>query len=553
MKPGNCSRGFTLIELLVVISIIALLSSVVLAALSTARMKARDAQRIANAQELIKALEIYAVDSGTYILSGSGLTANDGNGFVAKNSSDDSAYSTTSIATALKVKGLYSSDKLNDPVYGKNNYYLAVCAASSTYGVYLNVEQSSLAIASSSLATQCGGSAALALGMDYLVSSGGVGVTAGQSGGSSASAGVTAVASTGSIDATFNSNPGANGAVNAIAIQSDGKVIVGGAFTIYNGTLASHIIRLNADGSVDNGFLVSMGTAFDGAVNAIAVQADGSIVVGGAFTQFNGATRNNIARLNSSGGLDGTFYAGTGFSGAVNAIAINPTTGDIAVGGAFALFDGASYSRIAVLAANGHLNGTFVPTTGANGVVESVAFQSDGKVIIGGNFNQYNGVSRAYIARILTTGANDTTFVTGAGFNTYVRSVQVLASGKILATGDFTTYQGASRGYISEINSDGSVDGNFTLSGLNGAVNSASVQADGNVIVGGIFVSSGAATRHYITRVLPSGADDSTFVSEPGAGNQVLVTTLQPDGKIIAGGNFTTYKGSTAGYVVRIK
>jgi len=63
----KASKAFTLIELLVVISIISLLSSIVLASLSEARMKARDARRMSTLDQIQIALELYASEnSGNY-------------------------------------------------------------------------------------------------------------------------------------------------------------------------------------------------------------------------------------------------------------------------------------------------------------------------------------------------------------------------------------------------------------------------------------------------------------------------------------------------------
>lgn len=67
MKRARPRRGFTLIELLVVIAIIGVLSSVILASLNTARIKARDAARISDIQSIRTALELYANDhNGQY-------------------------------------------------------------------------------------------------------------------------------------------------------------------------------------------------------------------------------------------------------------------------------------------------------------------------------------------------------------------------------------------------------------------------------------------------------------------------------------------------------
>jgi len=64
MKKTQQHRGFTLIELLVVIAIIGMLSSVVLASLTSARLKSRDARRSADMQQVQLALELYATDNG---------------------------------------------------------------------------------------------------------------------------------------------------------------------------------------------------------------------------------------------------------------------------------------------------------------------------------------------------------------------------------------------------------------------------------------------------------------------------------------------------------
>src|SRR5207249_680727 len=115
----------------------------------------------------------------------------------------------------------------------------------------------------------------------------------------------------GSIDASFD--PGANGSVFVLAVQTDGKILVGGAFTTLGGggtgTTARHRIgRLNADGSLN----VTFDPGANNDVSALAVQMDEKILVGGAFTTLGGGgtgttARNRIGRLNSDGNPDGTF------------------------------------------------------------------------------------------------------------------------------------------------------------------------------------------------------------------------------------------------------
>ncbi|SFA96784.1 protein of unknown function, partial [Flavobacterium swingsii] len=90
------------------------------------------------------------------------------------------------------------------------------------------------------------------------------------------------------IAQTFGSLPGFNNSVNAIVVQLDGKILMGGIYTSYNQATENRIIRLNADGTKDTSFIT--GTGFNNSVNSIAVQPDGKIMVGGDFTTYNGGT-----------------------------------------------------------------------------------------------------------------------------------------------------------------------------------------------------------------------------------------------------------------------
>jgi uncharacterized delta-60 repeat protein len=106
----------------------------------------------------------------------------------------------------------------------------------------------------------------------------------------------------------------------------DGKILIGGAFTNYNGTPRNGIARLNADGSLDNGFNPASGA--DGSAFILAQQLDGKILFGGDFT----LPRKSIARLNADGSLDTGFNPGTGADHQVNIITLQPD-GKILIGG----------------------------------------------------------------------------------------------------------------------------------------------------------------------------------------------------------------------------
>ena len=120
---------------------------------------------------------------------------------------------------------------------------------------------------------------------------------------------------------------------------------MGGNFTSYNGTAANRIIRLNANGSVDNTFVY--GTGFDSSVISVVVQSDGKILVGGGFTSYDGTSANGIVRLNTDGSADETFATGTGFAsiGLVTKIGVQ-SDGKILVGGGFTSYNGTAANRI---------------------------------------------------------------------------------------------------------------------------------------------------------------------------------------------------------------
>lgn len=172
--------------------------------------------------------------------------------------------------------------------------------------------------------------------------------------GGSSTKGIARLNADGSLDASFVPGAGAaagsaTARVHAIALQADGSILVGGEFTSFDGTPRSGIVRLSSTGALDSSFDPGAGIATTFAletacVNAIAVQSDGKILVGGSFTSYNGSARSNLARLNADGTLDAGFdpgkNAGTGvstqgYSGEfVDALAIQ-SDGKVLVGGFF--------------------------------------------------------------------------------------------------------------------------------------------------------------------------------------------------------------------------
>ncbi len=359
--------------------------------------------------------------------------------------------------------------------------------------------------------------------------------------------------SDGNLDGTFNPGTGANNSISAIAYQPDGKVLIGGWFSSYNGTTRNRIARLNSDGSLDDTF--NPGTGADDLISSMAYQPDGKVLIGGWFANYNGTGRRNIARLNSDGSLDSTFNPGSGADNGIRSIAYQPD-GKVLIGGLFADYNGTGRKNIARLNSDGSLDGTFNPGTRADGAIYSMAYQPDGKVLIGGWLSSYNGTARYQIARLNSDGSLDGTFNPIMGANDYIKSIAYQPDDKVLIAGNFTTYNGMARNRIARLNSDGSLDNTFNPgTGADSAIYSVAHQPDGKVLIGGNFYSYNGTARNRIARLNSDGTLDGTF--NIGTGVDVILhyissITYQSDGKVLIGGNLISYNGTARNRIARL-
>lgn len=274
----------------------------------------------------------------------------------------------------------------------------------------------------------------------------------------------------GDLDTTFNNGTGFNDTPYCIKIQNDGKILVGGNFTTYNGSSSNRLIRLNNDGTVDTSFNISGG--FDATVRAIEVQTDGKILVGGDFTTFNGAAKKGFVRLNSNGTIDNYFYIGVG----------------------------------------------------PNSNVNSIHIQTDGKILVGGLFSTFNNTAYKNLVRLLSGGSIDTSFNIGSGFvyqptnitgdnASRVNSIKV-SGNNIIVGGLFSSVNNIAKSNFVSLNMDGSIDSNFNIgTGFLGnygddanytkpQIFSLAVQNDAKIIVGGFYKKYNGVTKNYFARLL---------------------------------------------------
>jgi uncharacterized delta-60 repeat protein len=331
-------------------------------------------------------------------------------------------------------------------------------------------------------------------------------------------------------------DPNANGNVNVVVVQRDGKILLGGAFTTLapNGGPAvtrNHIARLNPDGTLDTGFNPNS----DNTVDAIAVQADDKILVGGWFDSIGRQTRHRVARLDSATGLADSFDPNVG-AALINSIAIQ-ADGKILVAGDLVSSGGEKRNGIARIDPATGQTDSFNPN--ANSAVNSIVIQPDGKILAAGSFTEIGGQVRSGLARLdPITGLADS-FNPNARNNLLsgvVGAIAVQADGKILASGNFVEIGGQTRFYMARLDPVTGLADSFNPK-ASSFVEAITVQADGKILVGGIFTNIGGRVRRYIARLDPNTGLADSF--DPSAGDFVTAIAVQADGKVLAAGWFT--------------
>ena len=361
-------------------------------------------------------------------------------------------------------------------------------------------------------------------------------------------------------DNTFNIGTGFNNAfftrsINQITLQSDGKILVGGNFSSYNGVARNAIIRLNTGGTIDNTFTI--GGGLNQVPNSIVVQPDNKILVGGGFSTYSGVTSNYIVRLNTGGTIDNTFNIGSGFDAFVQSIILQPDN-KILVGGGFSTYSGVTSNNIIRLNTGGTIDNTFNIISGFSGgffsSVYTMRLQPDNKILVGGFFTAYSGVTCGSIIRLNTGGTIDNTFTIGSGFDGgFVLSIVVQPDNKILVGGNFTSYSGVTHNNIIRLNSDGTVDNTFnTGTGFTSSVVSMTLQSDGKILVGGNFNSYNGVLSDYIIRLNPDGSIDDIFPTGSIFDGAIGSIVIQPDNKILIGGSFSNFKTTNKNGIVRL-
>ena len=322
------------------------------------------------------------------------------------------------------------------------------------------------------------------------------------------------------------------GQVYAIKVQPDGRILLGGMFVDFDPTPRDGLARINPDGSLDESFDVRFEPPIDRGcatrIQALVLQADGRILIGGRFTHVNGVERPGLARLNPDGSLDAHFQptlslppAHLECSNYWNVSLALQRDGKILVGTRIAS-PAPAPRQIQLIRLQG--DGRVDPTLRANPPVDvgKILVQPDGRILIGSGFSDGLSQEWAGVARLNIDGSLDPGFQVNQ--NCYL--LALAPDGQVLVSGLNT---------LAQINPDGSVNTRFQVL-VNGWVSAALVQQDGDVVIGGLFTEVNGVARPGLARlhgnlVTPqhpvAGDQDQPTVASDGVGFMVVWRDLQ--------------------------
>lgn len=329
---------------------------------------------------------------------------------------------------------------------------------------------------------------------------------------------------------------------------SNGKIILTGFSNEDWYVYKRIVVRLNSDFEVDPTFTFNdeniYRSEYESFINTAALQSTGKLVFAGRFYEVNGFVANNIARLNTDGSYDITFNRHKGCNGTVLATAVQSNQ-RIIIAGKFSEYNYESANGIARLKRTGRYDPSFNVGTGANGQINTVAIQSDGKILIGGKFNVVNGNNCSNIARLNADGSFDASFAT-AQTDGEVRKIKIDSDERIVVAGDFKNVNKETAHGIARIFQSGKLDETFhspiDLPYEGGAYDF--VFSADQLYVAVIYKSGGYTTQTNLLRLNDNGDRDIYFNIPTEKVYEIYAVALSNSGKPIAGG-LTDFVGNS--------
>ncbi len=330
----------------------------------------------------------------------------------------------------------------------------------------------------------------------------------------------------------------------------------------------SYIINSNGDLSNTVCCYTYFTTGASSGFNNVVTSIEGygtKTLVGGSFTTYRASSNNRLIMLDEFGNKETLFNVGTGFNGTVATIATQ-SDGKILVGGRFNNYNSNSVNNFVRLNSNGSLDSSFgggFSGSSAPGYVYSINVQTDGKILVGGLFSNYSGNSLTgnNIIRLNSDGSIDSSFSVGVGTNSEVYVIKRI-SDKIYVGGTFTSYSAATHNRFVRLNLDGTIDTSFNIgSGFSGtalpAVNDVVVTGNQTVCIAGVFTTFNGASRNSIVYLTQTGSENSSFVTSQFTSGAYIqkVALANPStlNEIFVCGIFDTYGAENYGGLIYLR
>lgn len=223
-----------------------------------------------------------------------------------------------------------------------------------------------------------------------------------------------------------------------------GYILVGGNFINMGGNANSDyfaqwdpILQLWRSSGVEE--------VFNGVVRTIAVDSNGTIYVGGDFTQIGGDTHNRVAYSTDHGETWDNIDAAGGANDSVYCLVITPWDGYLYAGGSFTTMSGGAVASAYFAKITGP-GGTWeigAPlSTKPNGLVRTIEIHSPSLLYLGGDFTLLGATTVNFIGKYIVGSAFSSSSTLGTGCNDIVRSIRKGSDGNIYVGGDFTAVNG---------------------------------------------------------------------------------------------------------------
>ncbi|MBL9173331.1 MAG: hypothetical protein JNL10_07350 [Verrucomicrobiales bacterium] len=355
----------------------------------------------------------------------------------------------------------------------------------------------------------------------------------------------------------------ADDTVSVLRVLPSGNVLVGGDFTTLDGTSRLGLAEIRPDGTVDPGFTppefraspVSGRGLPPARVIAVVPDRKGRWLVGGYLGQADGERAGNLVRLGSDGRLDHAFKSPR-FNGGVWNI-LEQADGRILVAGVFSKVGSRDARGLARLQEDGSWDDTFQATPGFEGWnvrASSLASLPDGRVLLGGLLEKYNGTTLRNIVRLFPDGSLDPSFpIIRSGTSGAINTIATLPDGRAYIGGFFGTVGGRPARRLARLKADGSVDPSFVSPNPNAEVNCLTPLPNGQLLVGGAFSRLANTPRRFVALLNADGTIDPSFDLGSGAGDHVWAMAASGDGSLYLGGAFRSFNHQPAQRLARLR